>query len=88
MLLKKNPRSASLKKCTVSVASGEASTSKGTYSRHATECMLVIDLDGNMAGKGTDEVSDYTVSGLIESDGTFKFDKQYVGPTSHHLVIS
>ena len=55
--------------------------------RHATECMLVIDLDGNMAGKGNDEVSDYTVSGLIESDGTFKFDKQYVGPTSHPLVV-
>ena len=64
---------------------------KGFYkqggSRHDTECMLVIDLDGNIAGKGTDEVSDYTVSGSIENDGTFKFDKQYVGPTSHHLVV-
>ena len=64
---------------------------KGFYkqwgSKHNTECMLVIDLDGKIAGKGADEVSNYTVSGGIKDDGTFKFNKQYTGPTSCHLVV-
>ena len=40
-------------------------------SKHPTECMMVIDLDGNIAARGSDEVSDYSVSGKLEPDGTF-----------------
>ncbi len=64
---------------------------KGFYkqwgSSHDMQCMLVIGMDGCMAGRGSDEVSDYTVSGRIEDDGTFKFRKQYTGPTHNHLVL-
>ena len=63
---------------------------KGFYrqygSNHNVECMLIIDHDGNMAGRGSD-ISSYTVSGKIEPDGSFNFNKQYQGPTSFHLVV-
>lgn len=56
-------------------------------SKHPTECMMVIDLDGNIAARGSDEVSDYSVSGKLEPDGTFEFCKQYNGPTQYHQVV-
>ncbi len=55
--------------------------------KYPTECMMVIDLDGNMAALGSDEVSDYSVSGMLEPDGTFEFRKQYNGPTQYHQVV-
>lgn len=64
---------------------------KGFYrqwgSNHNTECVIIIDQDGNMAGRGSDEVSNYNVSGKIQPDGTFMFRKQYEGPTQYHLVV-
>ena len=63
---------------------------KGFYrqwgSNHDVECMLIIDHDGNMAGRGSD-ISSYTVSGRMEADGTFTFTKQYEGPKCFHVVI-
>ena len=43
-------------------------------------CMLIIDQDENMAGRGND-ISHFSISGKIEPDGTFRFNKQYEGPT-------
>ena len=63
---------------------------KGFYrqwgSNHDVECMLIVDHDGNMAGRGSD-ISSYTVSGKMEPDGTFTFTKQYEGPKHFHVVI-
>ena len=63
---------------------------KGYYKqgRHKQElqCMLIIDQDANMAGRGND-ISRFSISGKIEPDGTFRFNKQYEGPTQHHMVI-
>ena len=62
---------------------------KGFYRQYGTDhdvqFMLIIDQDGNMAGRGSD-ISRYIISGRIESDGTFMFHKQYEGPTYNHLV--
>lgn len=55
--------------------------------KHPTECTMVFDQDGSIAALGSDEVSDYSISGNLEPDGTFKFRKQYNGPTAHHLVV-
>ena len=63
---------------------------KGFYrqwgSNHDVECVLIMDHDGNMAGRGTD-ISSYSVSGQMEPDSTFTFTKQYEGPTSFHAVV-
>jgi len=63
---------------------------KGYYrqwgSNHDMQCLLIVDHDGNMAGRGSD-ISLYTVAGKIEPDGTFSFFKQFQGPTSFHQVI-
>ena len=63
---------------------------KGFYRQHGTnhevQCKLIIDLEGNMAGSGND-ISRYTVSGKIDSDGKFIFNKHYEGPTCHHVVV-
>jgi len=50
------------------------------------QCLLIVDHDGNMAGRGSD-ISLYNVAGKIEPDGTFSFFKQFQGPTSFHQVI-
>ena len=64
---------------------------KGFYRQYGrnyeVECMLIIDQDGNMAGKGCDSVSNYKIDGRIDENGNFRFNKQYIGPTSTHLVI-
>ena len=49
-------------------------------------CTLIIDRDDNIAGRGED-ISRFSISGRIEPDGTFKFTKQYEGPTRHHMVF-
>ena len=53
---------------------------------HNVECMLIFDQNGIMAGKGCD-ISNYTISGKIKSNGSFKFYKQYIGPTCTHQVV-
>ena len=64
---------------------------KGFYQQegrnYEVECMLIIDRDGNMAGKGCDSVSNYKIDGRIDENGNFRFNKQYTGPTATHLVI-
>ena len=63
---------------------------KGFYrqygSNHEVQCMLIIDQNGDMAGRGSD-ISHYSVSGKIEPDGKFTFNKQYEGPRCNHLVV-
>ena len=64
---------------------------RGFYKQFGTnyevECMLIIDQDGNMAGKGCDTVSNYKIDGRIDENGDFQFNKQYTGPTATHCVI-
>ena len=63
---------------------------KGYYVQYRRKqempCTLIIDQDGNMAARGND-ISRYSISGKIEPDGTFTFNKQYEGPVHHHAVI-
>ena len=63
---------------------------KGYYKQYEKKqempCTLIIDKNGNIAGRGKD-ISQFSISGKIEPDGTFGFTKQYGGPTQHHPVI-
>ena len=51
------------------------------------EFVLIIDHSGNMAGKGSDTVSNYVIEGSICDDGSFQFRKQYKGPSATHCVV-
>ena len=63
---------------------------RGYYSQYGTnydvQCVLVFDWDRKIAGKGSDTVSNYTVSGQVNPDGQFEFRKVYSGPTAYHTV--
>ena len=48
--------------------------------------MLIVDQNGSIAGRGED-ISQFSISGKVESDGTFRFTKQYKQPTQHRTVI-
>ena len=51
------------------------------------EFVLIIDHSGNMAGKGSDTVSNYVIEGSICDNGSFQFRKQYKGPSATHCVV-
>ena len=40
---------------------------------------MQINLDGSISGAGSDAIGDFNISGTMEGNGTFTFDKAYEG---------
>lgn len=57
---------------------------KGYYQQmgvkhNMTFAYLEFDSRGKISGKGTDEIADFNISGLMQPNGEVQFIKQYVG---------
>ncbi len=51
-------------------------------------CTLTFDQEGSIRGHGTDDLSQYKISGRVQPNGSFKFDKKYRGRQTHTVVYT